>query len=65
MDTATPTIKVNKQPYFRGAGRLHPFGNWYECVGPDGTQFTNTSIAELRLVLKRRYGRTVVIEVAK
>lgn len=36
------------------------FGRWYECHGPDGTKFTNSSIATLRDVLKRRYGKVKV-----
>jgi hypothetical protein len=55
-------ITVRRQNHFRGNGRLRPFGWWYECDGPDGTHFTNTSIVELRSVLRRRYGRAVVIK---
>ena len=30
---------------------------YYECTGPDGTRFDNTSIRTLRDLLERRYGR--------
>lgn len=33
----------------------------FETTGPDGRLFTNDSIVELRRVLKKRYGRDVVI----
>jgi len=36
------------------------FGNHYECTGPDGRRFTNTSLTTLRDVLKRRYGKVNV-----
>lgn len=36
------------------------FSNYYECVGPDGRQFNNTSIVTLRRVLRERYGKVAV-----
>lgn len=45
----------------RSPGNRRPFSNYYECRGPDGEKFTNTSIGTLRDVLRRRYGRDVVI----
>jgi hypothetical protein len=45
----------------RSPGNRRPFSNFYECDGPDGRHFTNTSIVTLRDVLRRRYGRDVQI----
>lgn len=36
------------------------FGNYYECTGPDGRRFNNTSLVTLRRVLRERYGKVVV-----
>jgi hypothetical protein len=41
-------------------GRREP-GWLYETTGPDGTRFDNRSIATLRDVLRRKYGRGLVI----
>lgn len=48
-------IKVTLTHLYR-RGRV-PFTNYYECQGPDGTVFTNSSKAELKRVLTRKYGR--------
>lgn len=49
--------KIYPRPARRG-----PAWYWsYTCIGPDGTRFDNTSITELRRVLKRHYGREIVI----
>lgn len=45
----------------RTPGNRRPISNFYECHGPDGTKFTNTSIGTLRTLLRQRYGRDVVI----
>lgn len=37
--------------------------NYYECHGPDGTRFTNSSRATLLDVLRRKYGRGVKLTV--
>jgi len=49
-------IAVKAEDLFHGYGRRVPFGSHYSCIGPDGTQFTNSSLRDLRDVLKRRYG---------
>lgn len=56
------TIAVLAEDVFNGGGRNHPFSTLYTCTGPDGRTFSNTSIASLRDVLKRRYGK-VTLEV--
>lgn len=50
--TATLSTMFSCRP-----GNLRPFSNYYECHGPDGTKFTNTSKETLLSVLRRRYGR--------
>lgn len=57
----TETVTVQRINLFVGHGRLRPFKWTYKTVGPDGRLFTNDSIVELRRVLKKAYGREVVI----
>ncbi len=68
----TTTIIVNRSKLMRSrlATGRGPAWKWtYECQGPayrtafceQSGRFTNDSIVELRRVLKRRYGRDVVI----
>lgn len=38
-------------------GNRSPYKNYYECTGPDGTKFDNTSKAELLRVLRKHYGK--------
>lgn len=59
MDTE---ITVYLSLLIRQPGRYNrnAFGRWYECVGPDGRKFTNSSIVTLKDVLKRRYGKVKV-----
>lgn len=67
--TEAPTVTIERfvlkavpGRYFgAGGGRLTATKWTYEAFGPDGTKFTNNSIAELRSVLKRKYGRTLTI----
>jgi hypothetical protein len=47
----------------RSPGNRRPVSNYYECVGPDGRRFSNSSIVELRRVLKARYGGDVEVVV--
>jgi hypothetical protein len=37
--------------------------NYYECAGPDGRRFTNTSIVTLRRKLRETYGAVTVVVV--
>lgn len=54
--TAEPTrIKVAKSRLYSDLTRRS--SPYYECTGPDGTRFDNTSIKTLREVLRRKYGR--------
>jgi hypothetical protein len=54
------TIKVRKSSIRRGWAVLP----YYQCTGPDGPAFDNTSKAELLRILRRRYGREVALEIA-
>lgn len=45
----------------RTPGNRRPVSNYYEAQASDGARFTNTSIVTLRDVLRRKYGRDVVI----
>lgn len=61
-DTDIPEITVHLSLLVSQPGRYTrtAFGRWYECTGPDGRKFTNSSIVTLRNVLKRRYGKVTV-----
>lgn len=54
------TVTINRTPLIGGVPP-RPLGWHYEATGPDGREFTNTRIATLRDILKRRYGRDVGI----
>lgn len=57
-----PTITVSRTQVYPRPARRGPAWYWvYDCTGPDGRRFDNRSIGELRGVLKRFYGRNVVI----
>lgn len=62
MSTSTPiTINVTLTSIF-ARGRYGRFvQRYYECFGPDGTKFTNSSEATLKSVLQRRYGKVVLV----
>lgn len=34
----------------------------YEAVGADGTRFDNDSLPEIRRVIKRRYGKAIILK---
>lgn len=56
------TVTINRAKCYPWPSRRGPAWHWvYDCVGPDGTRFDNRSIVELRRVLKRHYGRDVVV----
>ena len=59
------TITVYLSLLIRQPGRYtrSAFGRWYECNGPDGKKYTNSSIASLRDVLKRKYGKDITINI--
>lgn len=53
----TLTTTVTRTRVYPCVARRGPAWTWsYDCVGPDGTRFDNTSIGELRKVLRRKYG---------
>lgn len=54
-------VTVTRTRLFNGVGRRVPFSWLYYATGPDGRRFDSRSIVEMRSVLKRRYGRDVVI----
>ena len=62
MTSDVPEITVYLSLLVRQPGRYtrSAFGRWYECNGPDGKKYTNSSITSLRDVLKRRYGKVNV-----
>lgn len=41
-------------------GNRKPYRNYYECTGPDGRKFTNTSKTELARALRKYYGPVVL-----
>jgi hypothetical protein len=44
-----------------GRGRYGRFESaYYECFGPDGRKFTNSSKATLKSVLTSRYGKVIL-----
>jgi hypothetical protein len=53
--TEPTRIKVEKSRLYSDLTRRS--SPYYECTGPDGTRFTNTSLTTLRSVLRARYGR--------
>lgn len=53
-------ITVKRGRIFNGTGCRVPFSPYYQCTGPDGTRFDNTSIKTLRDVLRRHYGKVEV-----
>lgn len=55
--TNPTTIQVSLSLLRRG----NYMQNYYECVGPDGTKFTNSSKATLKSVLTRRYGKVELV----
>ena len=58
MSTTPITITVLRKADLRRGNYLQP---WYECVGPDNTLFTNSSKAELKSVLTRKFGKVVLV----
>jgi hypothetical protein len=64
MSTSTTpvTIHVTLSTIVGGASRYGRYEQrYYECFGPDGTKFTNSSKATLKSVLQRRYGKVVLV----
>jgi hypothetical protein len=70
--STTTTIIIKRSKLMRARLVTGPGPAWkwtYECQGPtymtafgeQSGRFTNDSIVELRRILKRRYGRDVVI----
>jgi hypothetical protein len=57
-----PTVTVTRVDLF--VGGLRPLRWHYYTAGPDGTRFDNSSLVTLRQVLRRRYGRQLVIRTA-
>jgi len=57
----TVRIEVAKSSiYSEMTRRTKPY---YECTGPDGTRFDNTSFSTLVDILHRKYGRDIEIDV--
>jgi hypothetical protein len=54
------TIEVTLTHMFNGRGKKVPFSNYYRCVGPDGTVFTNSNKSTLTDVLRRKYGKVTL-----
>ncbi len=46
----------------RNRSAARPVGYLYECTGPDGREFSNPSLATLRDVLRRRYGKIALVK---
>jgi hypothetical protein len=58
-----PRIEVARSTLWsRSPGRTRAASNYYECTGPDGRRFTNTSIVTLREVLRSRYPGVTIVE---
>lgn len=57
-----PVIEVRRARLFNGTGTLVPFSWLYQCTGPDGRQFDNRSIVELRRILRLRYPDGITIK---
>lgn len=57
-------VNVRRAQNWAVPGRAVRFAwKWsYSAVGPDGAQFDNDSVVTLRAVLRRRYGRAIVIK---
>lgn len=58
--SAPAPVTVTRMRYLRS--RQLPLGWLYETYGPDGKKFTNTSLVELRRVLREFYGRGLQIK---
>lgn len=54
-------VAVDRELTRNRPGSYTPASWTYRVAGPDGHQFSNDSIAELRRLLKRRYGADVQI----
>lgn len=52
---------VTRNAMYSPMNRRRPYSWYYETKGPDGANFTNTSIVTLRRLLKQRYGKSIVI----
>lgn len=62
MTLMATKITVSRSKVYPQPARQGRAWHWvYECFGPDGRRFDNTSIRSLRDVLKRRYGRDIEI----
>ena len=53
-------VVITKKRMLVSRQSLRPFTSLYEATGPDGTKFTNTSLVEIKRVMKRRYGRSPI-----
>lgn len=57
-----PTINVTRKRIYRQVPvRVQWSWHYYASETPDGTQWDNDSIVTLRTLLRRHYGKTVVI----
>lgn len=64
VEAAPTTITVTRTKVYPRPARRGRAWYWsYDCVGPDGRRFDNTSIVTLRQVLRRYYGKGVTVEV--
>ena len=55
-------ITVDRVVRMHSVGNLTPASWLYSATGPDGKQFQNQSIGEMRRILRRNYGRDVEIK---
>lgn len=61
VDNTAPEVVVNRSLLHNFTGSRVPASWLYEVTGPDGHQFDNRSITDLRAQLRRRYGKDVQI----
>lgn len=54
------TIQITRHATFH-RGQLRPIRSDYSATGPDGRQYTNTSLTEIKRVIKSRYPEAVVV----
>jgi hypothetical protein len=55
------TVLISRRPVLISRGSRRPVATLYTATGPDGARFDNQSRAEIARVIRRRYGRGVVI----
>lgn len=54
-------ITITRSHYLISRGARRPMCWLYEATSEDGHRFTNTSLAEIRAVIRRKLGRDIVI----